>query len=164
MLSAEEKLPDLFDSTNQEFLRDPYPFYSVIRARDPVYIHSAVDEFLRFDSSVQIVRRVVSKDIELHGKQIKKGQVLTLLLGAANRDPDQFADPHKLDITRQNNKHLSFGAGIHHCLGFALAHLEAEIAIDTLIKRFPDIRLASDKFQYKQSPALRGLQALKVRL
>jgi len=130
----------------------------------PEYIGSAVDEFLRYDSSVQLVRRVAGDDVEIRDKKIKKGDMVTMLLGAANRDPDHFADPEQLDITRKNNKYLSFGAGIHHCLGFALAKLEAEIAIATLLRRYPKLKLADKKVEYKPSPALRGVKAMHIQI
>jgi len=106
-------------------------------------IISAVEELLRYDSPLQRQTRVAKEDFELAGKHICKGQPVLSMLGAANRDPGQFADPDRLDIRRRNNGHLAFGSGIHYCLGAPLSRLEGQIAIGTIVQRFPDIRLAT---------------------
>ena len=105
---------------------------------DPSLVHSAVEEFLRYDSPVQMTDRVAVEDCEIGGKRIRKGQVVVVLLGAANRDPEVFPDPDRLDLARPHNPHLSFGQGGHFCLGAQLARAEAQIAIEALIRRFPD--------------------------
>lgn len=102
---------------------------------DPSLIKTAVEEFLRYDGSVQITARVALEDIEVGGKTICKNQQALLLLGAANRDPAHFPDPDQLDITRHENPHLTFGHGIHHCLGAPLARVEAQIAINSMLRR-----------------------------
>src|SRR6202023_4092931 len=109
----------------------------------PDLITNAVEEFLRYDSSVQLAGRVALEDIDdLGGKKIPKGESVFCLLGSANRDPAVFPDrPDQLDITRPNVPPLSFGGGIHFCLGAQLARIEAEIAISTLLRRLPDLRL-----------------------
>jgi cytochrome P450 len=112
---------------------------------NPSLIGSAIDEVLRYDSSVQLARRVVMEDVEIHGQTMRKGDMCTLMIGSANHDPAQFPDPEKFDITRTDNKYLSFGAGIHHCLGSSLAHAEGEIAITQLLTRLPNIKLVTDK-------------------
>lgn len=128
----------------------------------PELMPQAVDEILRWNSSVQLVRRVVKEDTELKGKKLKKDDLMVLFVGAANRDPAMFTDPDKFDITRTDSKYLSFGAGIHHCLGWSLAKTEGEIAFSTLLKRLPNLKLKTNKVQFRAHPALRGLKELQV--
>ena len=101
--------------------------------------------------------------MEFQGHKMKQHDTLILLLGAANRDEEQFENADKLDITRANsNKHLAFGGGIHHCLGSSLAEVEGQIAINTLLKRMPNLKLKSTKVEFKRPFALRGPQELLV--
>ncbi len=127
---------------------------------DPGLIISAVEELLRYDSPLQRQTRVAKQDFELAGKHICKGQPVLSMLGAANRDPGQFADPDRLDIRRRNNGHLAFGSGIHYCLGAPLSRLEGQIAIGTIVQRFPDIRLANPVQQWRENMSVRGLVSL----
>ena len=129
---------------------------------DPSLIKTAVEEFLRYDGSVQITARVALEDIEVGGKTIRKNQQALLLLGAANRDPAHFSNPDRLDITRQENPHLTFGHGIHHCLGAPLARVEAQIAINSMLRRMPNIQLATDQLEWRDMLTLRGLKALPI--
>ena len=128
----------------------------------PELIESAVEEMLRFDSPVQWTARQAGVDIELGGQLIRRGDVVLGCVGAANRDPDQFSDPERFDITRQNNKHLSFGQGIHYCIGATLARMEAQIAIGTLLRRFPKIRLATKSVRWHKNIIFRGVNELIV--
>jgi hypothetical protein len=133
-----------------------------LKAR-PDLITNAVEEFLRYDSSVQMSGRVALEDIEdLGGSRIAKGDNVLCLLGAANRDPAVYPDrPDSLDITRPNVRPLSFGGGIHHCLGAQLARIEAEIALSTLLKRLPGLRLDDAvNPQWRPTFVLRGLKRL----
>ena len=108
------------------------------RLRDaPELLEPAVDELLRYDSPVQLDGRVVREDLEMGGKRLRAGQKVIALLGAANRDPAAFDNPDALDIGRGERSHLSFGRGIHYCLGASLALLEARIAFRGLLDRFP---------------------------
>jgi cytochrome P450 len=130
---------------------------------NPGLITNAVEEFLRYDSSVQLTGRVALEDIEdVGGKKIPKGESVLCLLGSANRDPAVFPDrPDQLDITRPNVRPLSFGGGIHFCLGAQLARIEAEIAISTLLRRLPDLRLDdAENPEWRPTFVLRGLKAL----
>jgi hypothetical protein len=130
---------------------------------NPSLMPNAVEEFLRYDSSVQLTGRVTLEDIDdLGGKKIPKGETVLCLLGSANRDPAAYPDhPERLDITRQNVRPLSFGGGIHHCLGAQLARIEAEIAISTLLRRLPDLRLDDAvNPEWRPTFVLRGLRRL----
>jgi cytochrome P450 len=128
----------------------------------PELTPAAVEEFLRYDSSTQMASRVANEDFELDGKLIRRGQAVNLLLGSANHDPAQFADPDSLDITRADNKHIAFGLGIHYCLGAPLARLEAQTAIPLLLERRPRLRLAVDEPPRRPTIGFRGLAHLPV--
>src|SRR5450432_1304615 len=130
---------------------------------NPSLMPNAVEEFLRYDSSVQLTGRVALEDIDdLGGKKIPKGETVLCLLGSANRDPAAYPDhPDRLDITRANVRPLSFGGGIHHCLGAQLARIEAEIALATLLRRLPDLRLDDAvNPEWRPTFVLRGLRRL----
>ncbi len=129
---------------------------------DPSLITTTVEEFLRYDSPVQRQARIAVTDLEIDGKQISQGQRLFLLIGAANRDPEQFLDPDKLDITRPENPHLAFGKGTHFCLGASLGRLEAQIAINTIVRRLSNLRLDTDRIEWHQNPSLRGMKSMPV--
>jgi cytochrome P450 len=130
---------------------------------NPGLINNAVEEFLRYDSSVQLTGRVALEDIDdLSGKRIPKGENILCLLGSANRDPAVYPErPDRLDITRPNVRPLSFGGGIHFCLGAQLARIEAEVAIATLLRRLPDLRLDNaESPDWRPTFVLRGLKSL----
>jgi cytochrome P450 len=130
---------------------------------NPALITGAIEEFLRYDSSVQMTGRVALEDIEdLGGKKIPKGESVLCLLGSANRDPTVYPDrPERLDITRTNVRPLSFGGGIHFCLGAQLARIEAEIAISTLLRRLPGLKLDdAENPEWRPTFVLRGLKRL----
>ena len=128
---------------------------------DPSLIAHAIDELLRFDSSVQLTGRVTSAEVEVGGVPVPPSESIVMLLGAANRDPAQYADPDLLDVGRQNIKPLSFGGGIHHCLGAQLARLEGELVFTALIERLPNLRLPEkDTPAWRRSFTLRGLSKL----
>jgi pimeloyl-[acyl-carrier protein] synthase len=128
----------------------------------PDLIESAVEEFLRYEGPVQITGRGTQQDIEIAGKLIHKGERLFTIVAAANRDPTQFSHPDRLDITRRENRHLAFGYGIHFCLGAALARLEAQSAIRTMLRRMPHLALQTDALPWRPAFTLRGLQTLPV--
>ncbi|HWZ05470.1 MAG TPA: cytochrome P450 [Bradyrhizobium sp.] len=135
---------------------------ALLKAR-PELIANAIEEFLRYDSSVQLTGRVALEDIEdLGGKKIPRGETVLCLLGSANRDPAVYPDqPDRLDITRQNVRPLSFGGGIHFCLGAQLARIEAEVAITTLLRRLPDLKLDdAENAEWRPTFVLRGLKRL----
>jgi cytochrome P450 len=130
---------------------------------DPTLIGNAVEEFLRYDAPVQVAGRVAFEDVEFASASIKRGDVVQCLLGAANRDPAVYAEPDRLDIRRPNVRPISFGIGIHFCLGAQLARLEATLAISTLLRRLPYLTLDDpDHPEWRQTFALRGLNRLNA--
>ena len=124
-------------------------------------------EFLRFHSPIQSTGRNALEDMEIGGKRIAKGEAVGTFLGAANRDPAQFSEPDRLDITRRENRHLAIAFGPHFCLGSALARMEGQIAIGAVLQRLPQIRLEPplsegrlEDFPWRQNPVFRGLASL----
>ena len=130
---------------------------------DPPRIDHAIEELLRYDSPVQATTRMAQEDMPFGGRTFRKGEQVALVLGAANRDPEQFADPDRLDVSRKEVRHVSFGHGIHFCLGAPLARLEAPIAFRAMIERFPNMRLDETmRPRWKENIILRGLEQLAV--
>jgi cytochrome P450 len=124
----------------------------------------AVEEVLRHDSPVQITGRTAKADVELAGQRLRAGTRVTLLLGAANRDPEVFADPARFDVTRANaREHLAFSGGIHYCLGAGLARLEGVVGLQALGERFPGLRVDGRPVR-RNLQTLRGFEVLPVRL
>jgi len=123
---------------------------------------NAVEELLRYDPPVQVARRSALEYVEeIGGISLEKNRTVVCLLGAANRDPEIFSDPDRLDITRRDVQSLSFGGGIHYCLGAQLARIEAEIAIGTLLRRLPNLQLDDIEHpDWRQTFVLRGLNKL----
>ena len=130
--------------------------------QEPNIIRTAVEEILRYDSPVQITVRIASDNLEIDNQTIQKGEKMLLCLGSANRDPAKFSNPDLFNILRPENQHLAFGDGIHSCLGAALARAQAEIAINSLVQKLPNLKLASDKLEWRKNIALRGLKTLSV--
>jgi len=131
--------------------------------QSPSLLPGAVEELLRFDSPVQRTGRTVLEDVEVGCWALRQGDRVQVLVGGANRDPSQFRDPDRLDVTRSNAaQHLSFAAGIHYCVGAPLARLEAQLAIGALLRAAPGLRLATDRPEWRKTFVLRGLAALPV--
>lgn len=129
----------------------------------PEMINSAVEEILRFDSSVPFIHRVAKEDVVIRGRRISKGQVVFLGLAAANRDPEQFADPDRLDIARQPNKHVAFAVGPHLCLGAELARRELALGLAGLCDRFPRLRFSKEPPQRRyDSLMFRGFKSMPL--
>ena len=130
---------------------------------EPSLIPAAIEELLRFDSPVQTDFRRAAADCEVNGFPLKRRDNVVLLLGAANRDPAIFENPDRLDLGRGECAHLSFGRGIHHCLGAPLARLQGRIVLEMLLERFPRIALLTDRPLFRESIVCRGLQSLPLR-
>jgi cytochrome P450 len=132
--------------------------------QNPALMHSAVREFSRYDSPVQFSGRAVTEDFSWHGKEIRKGQTVILLLGSANRDPEKFSDPETLNISRDEGMPLSFGHGTHFCIGAALAQTEAEIAFTTLLERASSLKMLDEVPAWRSNLSFRGLSRLRLSL
>jgi len=129
--------------------------------RNPDLIDSAVRELLRYDSPVQLAARFSHADVEIAGRRMRAVQTVVCGIGAANRDPVAFTDPNVLDISRDEHSHVSFGRGVHHCLGVPLVGLQGRIALLSLLERFPSIRLAAEP-EYRLRVVQRGLDELWI--
>ena len=130
---------------------------------DPGLVPAAVDELLRFDSPIQMTLRRVRADGEVNGVEVRARDNVAVLIDAANRDPDVFEQPDRLDVGRAPCPHLSLGRGIHHCLGAQLARLEGRIAFEALLERYPRIDLIGGRPQFREGTLLRGLRSLPLR-
>ena len=129
---------------------------------EPDLAESAVEEMLRWDGPSHALVRLVAAECELGGKRLRRGERVFAMMNAANRDPEAFPDPDRFDIARSPNKHLTFAAGIHFCLGAPLARLEGLIAIETVLRRLADIRAVAAEPQWIDSMILRGVKSLNV--
>lgn len=132
---------------------------------DPSLIPAAVEEVLRYEGPVErTINRWAATNVELGGQTIRRGETVIAILGAADRDPERFPDPNRLDVQREDTRHLAFGRGSHYCLGAPLARLEAEIALETLFRRLPGLRLdvAPEELEWRATPTFRRLEALPV--
>ena len=145
-----------------------HPDQMAMLRRDPSLMDGAVEEFFRYTNPVEHgTPRFALEDLEIAGTRIRKGEMVVLLLAAANRDEAVFADPDRFDILRtDNSRHLALGFGLHYCLGSSLARLETRIALDALLRRFPDLALAVPRaaVPWRQATGLRGVVRLEVRL
>lgn len=142
-------------------LRHPDILAALRNALTPATIACAVEELLRYDGPVQVARRVIREPIEIRGRRLARGDIVFPMLNAANRDPEQFPDPDRLDLARANNRHIAFGYGSHFCPGAPLARLEAQIAFAALLPALDDARLAGP-IEWIESFGFRGLKALPI--
>ncbi|MFJ8313203.1 MULTISPECIES: cytochrome P450 [unclassified Streptomyces] len=141
-------------------LRDPAQL-AALRAAPDALLPTAVEELMRFDTPLQLFERWVLEDIEFAGRTLPRGSEVALLFGSANRDPARFADPDTLDLARADNPHISFGAGIHYCLGAPLARVELQASFGELIRKAPRLRLAAEP-ERRPGFVIRGLKELQV--
>ena len=131
---------------------------------NPDIIAPAVEELLRYESPSQHTARLAPEDVELGGKKIRKRQAVIAVMAAGNRDPERFPDPDRVDLTREDNRHLAFGWAAHFCFGAPLARIEGQIAIGTLLRRFPNLTLEGGPVTWRKNLGLRGLTALPIKL
>jgi cytochrome P450 len=133
-------------------------------AADPALVPNAIEELLRFEPPPPHIGRYVTRDVELHGTTVPEGSAILLLVGAANRDERRFEDPDRFDIHRADGQHLSFGYGIHFCLGAALARLEGRVALEELLARFPDWEVDLDAARLATTSTVRGWETLPANI
>jgi cytochrome P450 len=163
LVAGHETTVNLIGNGVLALLREPAQLAAL--REDPALLPGAVEEFLRFDGPLHFAtQRVTTEPVEIGDVTIPAGQFVVISLLGANRDPERFPDPDRLDITRPAAGHVAFGHGIHHCVGAPLARLEAEIAIGALLARFPAIRLSADTLRWRASSLMHGLETLPVRL
>jgi cytochrome P450 len=160
IIGGHETTANLIGNGLLALLRNPEQ-HELFRSTDDAT--HAVEELLRYDSPVQYTGRAARVDFELRGTTIRAGDGVRLLLASGNRDEAAFADPDQLDITRHPCPHLSFGGGIHYCLGAELARLEGRVALSTIVRRFPALRLVEEETRWRPAPVLRGLERLGAR-
>lgn len=160
LVAGTETTVSLIDTTVWALLRHPDELARLHEA--PWLLPATVEEAARWESPVQRTWRLAKTDVEVAGHRIPAGALVILLLGAANRDPARFADPDRFDIRRRDLGHVAFGAGVHACLGAALARLETQVAIGALLRRLPSFRLSTDQPVWRPTATLRGLATLPV--
>jgi cytochrome P450 len=125
-------------------------------------IPSAVEELLRYESPIQYTSRLAPHDVEMGGKTIRERQAVIAVMAAANRDPERFPEPDRLDLGRESNRHLAFAVGPHFCFGAPLARIEGEIAFKALLRRMPDMTLEPGPPSWRENLGFRGLTSLPV--
>jgi cytochrome P450 len=160
MVGGQETTTNLIGNGLLTLLRNPDELER-LRA-DPSLVPSAVEELLRYESPSQHTARLAPNDIEVGGQLIRERQAVIAVMGAANRDPERFTDPDRLDFAREDNRHLAFGWASHFCFGAPLARIEGQIAFATLLRRLPGLRLQPGPITWRQNLGLRGLTALRV--
>jgi cytochrome P450 len=160
MVGGQETTTNLIGSGTLTLLRHPDQLEKL--RSDLSLIPSAVEELLRYESPSQHTGRIAPADVEMGGKLIRKGQAVMAVMAAANRDPDRFPDPDRLDITRQDNRHVAFGWGAHFCFGAPLARIEAQIAFEEMLCRFPKWTLKPGPLVWRTNLGLRGLVSLPI--
>jgi cytochrome P450 len=159
MSGGQETTSILIGNSALTILRNPDQL-RMLRA-DPSLIPAAIEEVLRFESPIQYTARLAAEDIELGGQTIRKRQAVMAVLAAANRDPERFPNPDRMDIRRENNRHLAFGWAAHFCFGAPLARLEAQIALESLL-RLPNLHLDSAPLVWHDNQGFRGLKSLPI--
>jgi len=161
MVGGQETTTNLIGNGVLTLLRNPSEIEHL--RSDSSLIASAVEELLRYESPSQHTARLAPADVELGGKQIRKRQAVIAVMGAANRDPERFPDPDRLDLSRADNRHLAFGWAAHFCFGAALARMEGQIAFETLLRRLPNLQLdPTARLVWRDNLGLRGLTSLPV--
>jgi len=162
LIAGYETTANLITNGLLSLLRNPDQ-YAALRA-DPALTRPAIEELLRYESPVKLTPfvRITTTEVTIGGVVIPAHQPVLISFAAANRDPAHFPDPDRLDVARRENRHIAFGFGIHFCLGAPLARIEGQVAIGTLLRRMPALKLVSDTPEWRESSVLRGLKALPV--
>ncbi len=160
IIGGHETTTNLIGSGFLALLQNPEAFEQL--RTHPDIVSSAVEELLRFESPVQHTARIALADGELAGKKILKGAKVVAVLAAANRDPNRFPDPDRLDLMRTDNRHLAFGWGAHFCFGAPLTRMESQLAFNTLLRRLAQPKLLDQKLEWRENAGLRGLTSLKL--
>jgi cytochrome P450 len=161
MQAGHETTLSLITSGLLSFIRNPGQ-WDLLRTDPEGLASAATEECLRYEPPLKLLTRWVTNDVELGGKLVGAGQMVIVVPPAANRDPEVFADPNRFDITRSPNPHIAFGAGIHHCLGAALARVEAQEAFKALAETFPRLYLQNEEIEWMKSHGVRQLRSLPV--
>jgi pimeloyl-[acyl-carrier protein] synthase len=161
MVGGQETTTNLIGNGVLTLLRNPQEL-ARLRA-DLTLIPSAVEEMLRFEPPSQHTARLAPQDLELGGKRILKRQAAIAVMASGNRDPERFSEPNRFDITREDNRHLSFGWAAHFCFGAALARIEGQVAFGAIVRRLANLRLEPGPLTWRANLGLRGLTALPVR-
>jgi pimeloyl-[acyl-carrier protein] synthase len=161
MVGGQETTTNLIGNGVLALLRHPAELEKL--RGDPSLIPSAVEELLRYDSPSQHTARLAPQDTELGGRQIRERQAVIAVMAAANRDPERFPDPDRLDVTRGDNRHLAFGWASHFCFGAPLARLEGQMVFEATLRRLPNLALEPGRLVWRENLGLRGLKALPVR-
>lgn len=163
MVGGQETTTNLIGNGMLTLLRHPREMQRL--REDPGIIQPAVEELLRYESPSQHTARLAPADLVMGGKQIKQRQAVIAVMAAGNRDPERFPDPNRLDLTRQDNRHLAFGWAAHFCFGAPLARMEGQIAFASLLRRLPDIEIdPSATLVWRENLGLRGLRSLPLRI
>jgi len=161
MVGGQETTTNLIGNGMLTLLRHPDQLRKL--QTDRTLIPSAVEEMLRYEPPSQQTARLAPSDVELGGKLIRKRQAVIAVMAAGNRDPERFPDPDRFDITRADNRHLSFGWAAHFCFGAALARIEGQAAFDALLRRFSNFELEPVELEWRTNLGLRGLRSLPIR-
>ena len=160
MVGGQETTTNLIGNGLVSLLKNPDQLSLLMN--DSSILASAIEEFLRYESPSQHTARLAPDDMILGGKKIQKRQAVIAVFAAANRDPERFPDPDKLDLRRTDNRHVAFAWGPHYCFGAPLARMEGQIAFETLLRRLPNLRLDSQELVWRENLGLRGLKSLMV--
>jgi cytochrome P450 len=161
-VAGHETTTNLLGNGTLALARHPHQAEAI--RRDPSLVRSAVEEMLRYEPSTLLNIRLTKEAIELRGTEIPAGHAIYCVLGAANRDPEVFPDPDRFDVARFPNPHVSFGGGVHYCLGAPLARLQAQIAFPAILSRWEHMELASEDVRWRPTVNIRGLERLAVRV
>lgn len=158
--AGDDTTTNLIGNGTLALLRHPDQLHRL--RQHPTLIRSAVNELMRYDTPTQILIRVAARTTQINGHTFAEDDLIYLVLAATNRDPDRFTNPDQLDLDRANNRHVSFGAGSRFCLGAPLSRLQTEIAISTLLRRLPALRLNTETPEWQHNPMQRGLTHLPL--